>query len=135
MKAGNNVMIDVAAAIICDGRGNFLICRRQGSGSCAGLWEFPGGKREAGESMKECLIRECLEELGVYIELKGLYADLSYLYPDGAIHFNFFKALILSGEVTANVHQEMCWVTPAHLLDFDFCPADKGIIHQLAAER
>ena len=128
-------MIDVAAAIICDDKGKILICQRQDGGNCANRWEFPGGKREPGETMEECLIRECREELGVCLKLEGLYADLSYAYPDGAIHFNFFKARIQDGTATMNVHQKMRWVAPARLVDFDFCPADEGIVRQLAAGR
>ena len=80
-------IIDVAAAIIHDNKGKILICRRGSGGSCAYLWEFPGGKREAGETMQECVIRECREELTVNLKTDVKYAEFFYSYPDRDIHF------------------------------------------------
>ncbi len=129
-SAGKGTMkiIDVAAAIIRGTSGEILICRRGGEGNCAGLWEFPGGKRERGESMAECLARECREELGTEIAVGKLFADTVYSYPDRTIHFNFFEAKILSGQPRMNVHRDMRWVSARELSNYDFCPADAKIV-------
>lgn len=127
-------MIDVAAAILRDDQGRILICQRGEGGNCAFLWEFPGGKRETGETMEECLIRECREELEIEIALEGLYAETTYAYPDRTIHFNFFNAHIAGGTLKMDVHNDMKWVRNEDLPDYPFCPADEDIIKTLASE-
>jgi mutator protein MutT len=128
-------IIDVAAAIIYDRSGKILICRRGDGGNCAHLWEFPGGKRNSGENMRDCVIRECREELAVELKVGRLFAEFSYAYPDREIHFCFYEAEILSGTPRMNVHTELRWAPAAELKDFDFCPADAGILRRLAEGR
>lgn len=110
-----------------------LICQRGAGGSCAYLWEFPGGKQEPGETAEACAIRECREELQV--EIGGLTSfDTSfYRYPDRDIFFTFFEGKILSGEPERSVHAEIRWVSPAALSDYAFCPADEEILQKLIA--
>lgn len=123
-------MIQVAAAIIR--RNNkILICRRGEGGPCAFLWEFPGGKREEQESLGQCLIRECLEELGIEIAVKDVFAETTYQYPDREIDFTFFNAELVSGEIELEVHQEYKWVEPSELANYEFCPADVAIVQRL----
>ena len=128
-------MIDVAAAIIYDEQGRMLICRRMDAGDCAGLWELPGGKREHGESMAQCLVRECREELGVVLDIGTLYEEFVYSYPAKTIHFCFYKASIASGQVSINVHSEVKWVLPSQLAAYHFCPADEKLVERLASEQ
>ena len=78
-------MILVSAAIIRNTAGEILICQRGAGGSCAFLWEFPGGKQEAGEKAADCLVRECREELGIEIDIVALLEQTSYTYPDNKI--------------------------------------------------
>lgn len=125
-------MILVSAGIIRDEMGKILICQRGGGGSCAFLWEFPGGKQEPGETAADCLVRECMEELGVKIKVLGLLEEGSYQYPGVKIAFSFFEAKILSGMPRKIVHQDILWVKPAELLKYPFCPADKEIVARLA---
>lgn len=131
---GVRVMILVSAAIIRNTAGEILICQRGAGGSCAFLWEFPGGKQEADETAAECLVRECREELGVEIEIVALLEKSSYEYPDNKIAFTFFEAKINSGVPCKSVHQEILWVRPAALLQYQFCPADTEIVGRLAQE-
>ncbi len=126
-------MIDVAAAILFDEKGRVLICQRS-SGDCAGLWEFPGGKREINEGWTECLERECREELGVQIEVGELYDDFCYAYPQKTIHFRFYRAKIVAGEILRHVHSSIVWVAKRDLNGFVFCPADERLIERLSAE-
>ena len=85
-------MILVSAAIIRNTAGEILICQRGAGGSCAFLWEFPGGKQEAGEKAADCLVRECREELGIEIDIVALLEQTSYTYPDNKIGLSFFAA-------------------------------------------
>ena len=124
-------MKKVGAAIIREGK-SILICRRKAGGSCALLWEFPGGKAEEGETVEQCLIRECEEELGVVIETEDLVAETRYEYAEGSFAFYFFNARIVSGKIRLHVHEEACWILPENILDYDFCPADVEIAERLA---
>jgi 8-oxo-dGTP diphosphatase len=74
--------IHVVAAVITDARGRILLNRRSGDSDMAGLWEFPGGKREPGESSEQALARELHEELGIEAEIGEWVMDVPQLYPD-----------------------------------------------------
>lgn len=123
-------MTKVAAAIIRH-EGKLLICKRGSGGNCANLWEFPGGKQEANESLEECLERECKEELGVFVKINGIFDKTTYKYPDGEIYFTFFNAEIKEGELKPTVHKEIRWVTCSELSEYEFCPADRDIVKRL----
>ena len=125
-------MILVSAAIIRNTAGEILICQRGAGGSCAFLWEFPGGKQEAGETAADCLVRECREELGIEIDIVALLEQTSYTYPDNKIGLSFFAAKITGGVPQKSVHQKILWVRPAELLQYQFCPADTEIVSRLA---
>lgn len=124
-------MIDVSAAIIKNVTGEVLICRRGAGGSCAYLWEFPGGKQEDGETPKECLVRECKEELGIEIVVGMVFARTFYQCPERGIRFTFFLAEIISGTPRLSVHLEVQWVKPKDLLNYEFCPADVEVVEKL----
>ena len=96
------------------------------------LWEFPGGKQEAGETAADCLVRECREELGIEIDIVALLEQTSYTYPDNKIGLSFFAAKITGGVPQKSVHQKILWVRPAELLQYQFCPADTEIVSRLA---
>lgn len=123
----------VAAAIILKD-GKLLICRRGPGGSCANLWEFPGGKLEPGEDAAAAAVRECREELGVELRLGELYAVCSYRYPDKEVALSFFLAELVSGQPRRTVHQELRWVAPEELRGFEFCPADVEILQRLSGD-
>ena len=123
--------ISVAAAIIKNGRGEILICQRAKGGSMGGLWEFPGGKLEEGETLNECIVRECKEELDIAIEPISVFANTEYQYPDRFIKFTFFNVRILSGTIQRKVHDDIQWISRERLSDYEFCPADVDIIKQL----
>lgn len=124
-------MKHVAAAIIR--RNNrLLICRRGAGGSCAFLWEFPGGKLEPGETPQACLVRECMEELGVLVKPERLYETAMHTYPDGQVELFFYLASIVEEkEPYETVHTGMKWVTQQELSGYSFCPADEKLIRRL----
>lgn len=124
----------VAAAILRNVQGEILICKRGPGGSCAHLWEFPGGKQEAGETLEECLARECREELGVEILVRDLYSKTIYNYPERKIALYFYNSEIISGNIQRIVHEEILWARPGSLPDYPFCPADMEIIQKMAKE-
>lgn len=127
-------MITVAAAIIHNEQGEILICKRGSGGSCAHLWEFPGGKLEAGETLEECLIRECREEVAVEIVVENLYEKTVYHYPERKTAIYFYRARIKSGCIQQLVHEDIQWVSPGRLTQFPFCPADLEMIQKMAQE-
>ena len=121
-------MREVTAAIISR-NGKILICRRA-DGSCAHLWEFPGGKTEQGETPFECLIRELSEELSIEINPLREYCRSVF----GELAFVFIEAEIISGEPQLSVHEEMRWVRPEELTEFEWCPADKPVAQKIAKD-
>jgi 8-oxo-dGTP diphosphatase len=121
---------NVTAAIIQQGD-KILICRRAEGDSCSGLWEFPGGKQEENETLEECLIRECREELGLRIKIKDVYLKKSWRYGKKEMEFTFFNAEIIDGEVKMKVHQDIKWVMADELSNYIFCPADVEVAERL----
>ena len=120
-------MREVTAAIIRH-NGKILICRRA-EGSCAHLWEFPGGKTEPGETPFECLTRELHEELN--IEIKPLREYCRSVC--GELSFVFIEAEIIYGEPQLSVHEKMRWVSRGELTAFEWCPADRTVAEMLSA--
>jgi 8-oxo-dGTP diphosphatase len=127
-------MTTVTAAIIRKNE-KVLICQRKAGGNCSFLWEFPGGKLEVNETLEECLIRECKEELDIDIAVKDVFAKTSYQFPDQEIAFTFFNAELVSGTIILNVHNDYKWVLPKELSNYDFCPADVEILEKLVNEK
>lgn len=128
---GANAMTEVSAAII-ERDGEVLICRRAQGRHCAHLWEFPGGKREAGESAEACLCREISEELAVDIRVDGLFARFVWEASGRPLLFSFFFATILDGEPVCREHEALCWVARGALSAYAFCPADVQVAARLA---
>lgn len=120
-------MIDVVAAMIRDG-GRFLICRRPAGKSNALLWEFPGGKVEAGESDEAALAREIKEELGCEIAVGEFLAETTHVYPNVEIHLSLHAARLISGAPECLEHAGMAWISAREIPDYEFCPADDKLI-------
>ena len=112
-------MIEVSAGIVYDREGRVLICQRGEGRSNAHLWEFPGGKREAGESAADCLIRELMEELSLKVTEVEPFAACSH----GEIRFTFLTARTEHLPIRTE-HEDARFVLPCQLPGYDFCPAD-----------
>lgn len=125
--------MEVTAAIIRNRQNEILICQRPIQKNCAILWEFPGGKLEPGESLEECLIRECLEELSITIAIESKFAETNTDHPKGTIHIHFFTCTIQSGAVNANEHNDYKWVHSEELKEYEFYPADKIIADRISS--
>lgn len=122
--------IDVAFAVV-ERRGAYLICQRKAGAHLAGYWEFPGGKREPGESWAACLRREIREELGVGVRRLKAWTTISHRYPGTHIRFKVFRCG-LSGSPKALQVKQLRWVLAAKLPRFKFPPADARLIRRLA---
>ena len=126
-------MIEVAAALIRDGE-RFMICQRPADKARGMLWEFVGGKLEPGESAQEALIRECREELGVTVEPGELYMQVEHEYPDITVRLYVLCAGIVEGEPQKLEHNDIRWITPDEIGQYDFCPADEDILRKIALD-
>ena len=120
-------MIEVVAALIWKDE-TFMICQRPAHKARGLLWEFVGGKVEAGETREEALVRECREELGVRLSVGALFMDVTHEYPDITVHLSLFNATIAEGVPQKLEHNDIRWITPAEIPDYDFCPADVEIL-------
>ena len=121
-----------AALIIRDSR--FLICRRPDHKARGGLWEFPGGKLEPGESAAEALTRECREELDVAVTPGPVYMRLTHEYPDLTMELILLQVEEFAGELTLMEHSDLRWIEPTEIGGFDFCPADGVMLDRLRRE-
>ena len=116
-------MTEVVAALI-EHDGRVLACRRAPGKSRGGLWEFPGGKVEAGETHPQALERELMEELGIRTRVKDCFFEQVCAYPDISIRLTVWRTQIVSGEPQALEHSEIRLCTPRELSGLSFCPAD-----------
>lgn len=123
-------MTDVVAALIWQGD-RFLICRRPAHKARGLLWEFVGGKTEPGETREAALVRECMEELAVTVEVGDVFMEVDHVYPDLTVHLTLFNAGISEGTIRLLEHNDAKWITVDEIDKFDFCPADEEILEQL----
>lgn len=123
-------MIEVVAALIWR-EGKFLICQRPANKKRALLWEFVGGKVEPSETQQQALIRECREELAISVKVHGVFYEVTHVYPDVTVHLTLFNAEIVDGEPQMLEHNDMCWITPAEIDNYEFCPADVDILKKI----
>jgi 8-oxo-dGTP diphosphatase len=128
------LLLVVAAAMI-DGDGRILIAQRPAHKSLGGLWEFPGGKVEPGESCEAALARELEEELAVQIEADALdpYAFASHAYEDFNLLMPLYVLRRWQGEPQALEAQALAWVKPEDLLNYAMPPADLPLVEKLIA--
>ena len=119
----------VAALIIKDDR--ILICQRPANKSNALLWEFVGGKVESDETKEEALIRECREELDADIEVGEIFMELDHEYPDILVHLTLFRAFLVSENIKVLEHNDVSWILPSEVDQYEFCPADTVILKKI----
>lgn len=126
-------MTQVVAALIWDGS-RFMICQRPAHKARGLLWEFVGGKVEPGETKPQALIRECREELGITVSPHALFMELDHVYPDLTIHLSLYHCTIAAGIPQLLEHNDLRWITPSEIPQYDFCPADAEILERIHAE-
>ena len=123
-------MTEVVAALVWY-NDKFLICQRPAHKARGLLWEFVGGKVEPGETKEQALVRECREELAVTISVGDVFMDVTHEYPDLTVYLTLFNATISEGEPRKLEHNDIKWITPDEIPNYEFCPADVEILHKL----
>jgi 8-oxo-dGTP diphosphatase len=135
-NTGDNVrLVLVAACALIDADGRILLAQRPPGRAMAGLWEFPGGKVEAGERPEQALIRELAEELGITVA-EACLAPLTFAshgYPDFHLLMPLFVCRRWEGILTPREGQKLAWVRPNRLRDYEMPPADTPLIPHLTA--
>lgn len=122
-----------AAMLIHDGK--ILIAKRKASDKLAGLWEFPGGKLEDGETPEVCLKRELKEEFGIKTAIGHFVAESIYHYDHIAIRLIAYKARLLGGCFNPTDHDDYRWLAISELDRYDFAPADVPFVEMLKGGR
>jgi 8-oxo-dGTP diphosphatase len=130
--SGDKKQIEVSAALIFHA-GKLLITQRKADAHLGGLWEFPGGKREASETFGQCVIREIREELGVEISVGELFEEIRHDYPEKSVRLKFFICKLLRGEPQLLGCAAFKWVSKSELGDFEFPAADTKLLAKLRA--
>lgn len=123
-------VVEVVAALIWD-NDKFLICQRPANKARGLLWEFVGGKVEAGETKEQALIRECREELAITVEPHEVFMEVTHEYPDITVHLTLFNCIISKGQPQLLEHNDMKWITSAEITNYEFCPADVEILKKI----
>ena len=110
-----------------------MICQRPQNKARGLLWEFVGGKVEAGETKEQALIRECREELDVTLSVGEVFMDVIHEYPDLTVHLTLFNATVIEGTPQKLEHNDIRWITAREIGSYDFCPADREILERIIA--
>ena len=124
------MVIKVAGALLKH-EDKYLICRRNLKGDMPGLWEFPGGKVEVGESPKECIRRELKEELDIDAKIGNIFTRYTFSYTHATYHLFFYDILSFQGIMKMNVHDNIKWETVNRFKHYDFLPGDIPLIKKI----
>ncbi|WP_166240955.1 (deoxy)nucleoside triphosphate pyrophosphohydrolase [Paenibacillus turpanensis] len=127
--------IDVVGAVITNEEGQILCALRSEKMSQPGMWEFPGGKIESGETHEQSLVREIREELGCEILVGELLSDDTYEYPAVRVRLITYFAAIGSGTPVPNEHEKLEWVDRADLMRLEWARADIPAVEKLVGKR
>lgn len=121
----------IAVGIVFRQDGQVLIAQRLESSMLGGLWEFPGGKLEEGETLKACVERELKEEVGVDVEAKEELATVDHAYSHFSITLTAYVCRYVSGEIQALQCADVRWIDPTQLTDYAFPMANQKLFHYL----
>lgn len=122
--------ISVSAGLVFRA-GRLLIAQRPEGAHLGGLWEFPGGKREPGETWESCLVRELREELGIAIRVGRLASEVTHAYPERTVRLRFYVCSLVEGEPRPIGCAAVAWVTAAELDAYAFPAADAAVLAAL----
>jgi 8-oxo-dGTP diphosphatase len=126
--SGSDSMIDVVCGVVEDGNGNILVCRRPAGKHLGGMWEFPGGKIDSGETPSAALIRELTEELGIEVAVGHPLPEVIWPYESVTIRLIPYRCQIVSGEPRPLEHDEIRWCPHGELATLKWAPADVPIL-------
>jgi mutator protein MutT len=123
--------IDVVIGVVLRDDGHVLVCQRKTDGHLGGYWEFPGGKREPGESLERCLLRELEEELAIHVRPLAALDVIEHEYPAVRVRLHPYLCARTHGEPQPIGCQQLEWVAPRRLIDYRFPPANDALIAHL----
>lgn len=128
--------IKVVAAVICDSlqTKTRIFATARGYGQFKGMWEFPGGKIEPGETPQQALVREIREELATEIKVGELIDTVEYDYPDFHLSMDCFWCEVVSGDLVLLEAQEARWLTKDELDSVKWLPADLGLVKRIRTQ-
>ena len=128
--------IRVVAAVICDSlqAKSRIFATAKGYGEFKGMWEFPGGKIEPGETSQQALVREIREELATEVKVGELIETIEYDYPDFHLSMDCFWCEVISGDLVLLEAQEGRWLTRDELDSVEWLPADLGLVERIHSE-
>lgn len=121
----------VAVGVLADSKGRVLIARRAPSSHQGGLWEFPGGKVEAHETVTDALVRELAEELGVRVLSTAPLLQVNHVYQEKAVLLDVYQVIEWLEEPRGCEGQPLAWVMPSSLDDYQFPEANQAIVSRL----
>lgn len=124
-------IVEVAAALIVR-EGRFLICRRPEHKARGGLWEFPGGKTEAGERRFRRRRARMPRRTGRHDRPVRVVDEVTHTYPDITVRLSLVLAVIAEGEPMLLEHSALAWISPSDIPRYDFCPADYPMLSRLS---
>lgn len=119
--------IEVVAAVF-ERNGRFMVARKAPGKQLAGLWEFPGGKLEAGETQSAALLRELAEEFGVDCEVKSFICQYTFQYPDKQILIAFYRVTTTADFAFMRDHDAVAWLSREELTTINLAPADRDVL-------
>lgn len=126
-------MIEVVCGVIENSAGQFLACLRPKGKHLGGLWEFPGGKVDPGESPVSALVRELREELAVEVAVGRPLSPVIWHYQAATIHLRPFFCNIIAGELQALEHERVLWCAPADFQRLPWADADVPVLREIEA--
>ena len=124
----------VVAAAVIEREGRILLTQRMPKAHLPGMWEFPGGKLEAGEAPTATVVRECREECGIEIEPIEIFEVTSHAYPERDVLLLFYVCRWVSGEVQHIEVADHAWVLPTELERYALPPADVPVVAKILAQ-
>ena len=127
-------MIDVVAAIIRNNEGKILIAQRNLKKSQGGLWEFPGGKIEPGETQEQAIVREIKEEIDMDIKYDSYFDEKVYEYPERTIKLIALNCIEIGDNYKVLEHERIEWISKEEFKNYNFAPADRYFVEKLFKE-
>ncbi len=127
-------IIKVTGAVL-ERKGSIMIAKRKDGSHLAGMWEFPGGKVEIGESPEECLRRELKEEFAILVNVGAHLGSNVYHYDHLSVELFVYRVYWESGDIRVRVHDSVAWVPVQRLTEYRFSPADVYFVDQLTTGR
>ena len=125
-------VINVVAAIIK--KEDKVFITQRGHGEFKGVWEFPGGKIESGETPEEAIVREIKEELKSEVKVERLFDEINDVHGDRCFNVKFFICSLVSGNLELTEHLDAKWVNPVDIDEKGFMPADKTVLDSLKSD-